>query len=251
MDKVVYEDEEQPIKFSDEGAVWYGEMEDKPAIEIELFRLQADFYDPKKKHLQSETWAEMLKLIRDYSQSLILKRVKGGGKYMEPDDLWDKSVWVALRFMSQYYNRPGFRTGASFAGMLSWKVMEVLVKHRQEDWHLSLSSIMGDENSDLESKQEKVKFENVFGYVYDQPDSEIRTPLMTTLKELFEDVDIGYENDPHMSILTRLYLLIYIKRPKNKHCVSQFEKRWGSGYKVKKVLDSSLLELHKRLTRST
>lgn len=249
MDVIEYVDPELETVFSDEGAEWYGELAAKPRIEQELFALQEAFYDPKKKRYKRDNWAKMLKLIRDYSQSLILKRVRGGGKYMEPEDLWDKSVQAALRFMNQYYNRPGFHTGASFAGMLNWKVMEVLHKGKQEDYHLSLSSIMGDEGSDLESQQEKVHFENVFGYEYQKPGDEEKTPLHTTISELFEDIDVGYEHDPRMSILTRLYLLIYIKRPKNKHCVAQFEKRYGNDYKVKKVLDLSLLELHDRLTR--
>jgi hypothetical protein len=71
--------------------------------------------------------------------------------------------------------------------------------------------------------------------------------LQDIIKELFEDFDISCENNPRYSLLARMYFLIALKKPKNKHCKQMFLKRWCNDYKTKKLVNLLMLEFHKRL----
>jgi hypothetical protein len=248
MDDPDYNDKRLgPVVFSDDGASWTGEMEDKPQIEQTLFRLQAAFYDPKNEKTRMKIWSEMLGHIQAYAKSLVLKRVKGH-KYVEPEIIWDKSTHIALQFMAQYMNRPGFHVGASFAGMLQWKVVEGLYKDWDEEQHESLNSIIGDTNNEMESMWSKMGMEPVFGEEYEDPGDFIEaSSLHDKVGELLEDLDVGCEGDPVYGMLGRIWLTINIRKPKNKHCRGMFLKRWANDYKTKKILEREMLSLKRRL----
>jgi hypothetical protein len=248
MDIITYENEKEDIVFSDLGAEWTGKLEDKPEMEQTLFRLQEKFYNPESTpEEKDQAWSDMLGNCQAYSKSLILKRIKGH-KFVDPDVIWDKATHTALQFMSQYKNRPGFHVGASFAGMINWKVMEALYKDWPEDSHLSLSRIIGQDGNDLESMQERIHFENVFGMDYGTPEGSIsKLVLDNTITEILQELDSGYEYDKRIMIIVRVFLSIILKKPRNKHVKSCFLKKYANDYKTKKVLDLFLLEFHKRL----
>lgn len=250
MDIVDYEEPTEKIVFSDHGVDWYGEMEEKPEIEKSLFRLQHEYYNPKNPD-KTKTWSEMLEVCQSYARSLILKRIKGHN-YVEPDIVWDKATNAALQFMCQYINRPGFHTGASFAGMLQWKVVEALYKDWPEESHLSLNSLIGDSKNDLESMQDSANLESVFGNNYSNPGDFVNdSDLQEVIHELLQDFDEGVEKDEKYGLLSRIYLLISLKKPKNKHSKGMFLKRWAGDYKTKKLLDKMMLEFRTRLEDST
>jgi len=248
MDSIEYEDPPQEkIVFSDDGAEWYGNIEDKPNIERTLFKLQADFYDPKNEKKKNAIWSEMLGHVQAYARSLVLKRVKGH-KFIEPEIIWDKSTHIALQFMAQYMNRPGFHVGASFAGMLQWKVVEGLYKDWNEESHESLNALIGDTGNDLESMQKKVGMEPLFGDAYEEPGSFIdKHSVRDKVSELFEDLDVGCSNDPRFSLLGRVWFSINLRKPKNKHCRGMFMKRWAADYQTKKILEREMLSFKRRL----
>jgi hypothetical protein len=248
MDRINYSEEEKDVIFTDDKVIWTGEMSSKPDLEQALFLLQSKYYNPRYKKQKSKIWSEMLGLIQPYAKSLLLKRATGG-RYIPPETIHDKSVHASLQFMSQYINRSGFHVGASFAGMLNWKVLESLCKNWEEENHLSLNSILGESDNELEGLQERIHFESVFGESYEKPEDFINNVnLFNTIHDLFNDIDETRLKEKE-KLLLRMYFLICLKKPKNKHCKQMFLKRWANNYKTKKILDLTMKTFYDRLTK--
>jgi hypothetical protein len=250
MDRIDLSDEKvvKPISYSDEGEAWYGSLESKPEIEQILHRLQSEYYDAKSESRKKAIFSEMFGWINRYAKSLFLKKVKGGD-YVEPDIVEDKAIHAALAFMSQYINRPGFRVGASFGGMLEFKVREAKFKEYADEHNLSLNAFVGDEgDSELEDIQERAGFKDVFrpnrGLVEDDL---FKTSLNDAIDTTLEDFDIGVVGDPKFSIAGRMWLAILLRKPRNKHGKGQFLRIWGAEPKMKRTLQLLELTLYQRL----
>ena len=249
MDRVDLSDEKikQTVKFSDEGEIWV--KNSPPKIEVDLQELQTEYYDPKTKPLRKQqVFSEMFGLITKYARSLFLKKLKGGS-YVEPDVVEDKAIQAALSFMSQYVNRPGFRVGASFGGMLEFKVREARFKEYVDEHHLSLNTIVGDEDgNELEDIQEKVGFKDVFNQNSKTIEEKLfSTTLTDTIRSTLEDFDAGVNGDPRFELASRMWLAILLRKPKNKHGKGQFLRVWGADPKVKRTLNYLELVLYDRL----
>jgi hypothetical protein len=152
--------------------------------------------------------------------------------------------------MSQYNKNPDFYVGASFAGMVKWKIVEALYKYQTEDDHLSLNQIISDdgqkeivENMTYEDNAisssssdylspEELAIAQDSGSVYD-----------SVVREL--DAVIGHESKK--AFLTRLYLLIILRGPRTRHSKRLFLEKWGKDHQTEQVLEASLLELHQRM----
>src|SRR5574344_1305604 len=119
-------------------------IENKPETEQKLLKLQDKWLQTHDK----KTWAEMQALIYSYTRSMVLKKL-AGKKYLEPDEVDDATAGATFSFMSQYLrpNKDGtsFEVGASFAGLLNYKIMEALYKDSPEDNHISLNTLIGDD----------------------------------------------------------------------------------------------------------
>jgi hypothetical protein len=81
----------------------------------------------------------MFLLIKKYARSLILKKNKGSW-YRDPDEIDDSANQTASVFMELYLKSPDFQIGASFAGLLSLKVLE-LYKSIKDDDCVSLNAL--------------------------------------------------------------------------------------------------------------
>ena len=227
----------EPIRFSDENSIWYGDEKDRPDVEQQLQKLQADFYDETNAVKKQAIWSEMFSLVQRYSKSLILKKRKGK-KYVDPDEIDDQATQTALAFMSQYIYRPGFHCGASFAGMINPKILETLFKHSLEDQNLSLNSLIGDSNSEFQEMQDRVGFEPLYNNNLGQPEDDFfgKVKLKNIIDNLLKEFD-SLVDDEIIKFKLRSYLLLLIRRPKNKHIKPTFLKYLCS----KKELD--LLQL--------
>jgi hypothetical protein len=248
LDIIDYEEglSDGKVEFLDKDLSFYGELENRPIIEQELFSWQNKFYEATNKADKSKAWASMLDLCQRYSRSLVLKKVKGGD-YVDPDIITDRATYAALAFMSQYLTRPGYHIGASFAGILQFKVKEALYRDTREDKHVSLNSILSvDGATELEELQEKVKFETLFG-TYEDADSIVNNvSLKSVLNSLLREFDESVGGDVKNRILLRCWLTILLKKPKNKHAKKCFLSNWCD-YKSKKLIDYATLELRRRL----
>jgi hypothetical protein len=252
MDIIQYEEKKskKKVAFLDEGIEFYGTMEQKPEIEQLLFKLQDEFYSAKTEEKRRYAWGEMLKHCQAYARSLYLKMNKGH-KYVDPDIVTDRATYAALKFMSQYIDRPGFHCGASFAGLLRWKVVEAKSKGNEDNQFLSLNMLLSnDSTAELEDIQEKVGFESLFTD-FQSPEEEFfdDRSLKTEVDEILAEFDSGLDDKSRIRerILIRAWFSILLKKPRNKHAKRCFLNQWCD-YRMKKMIDLATLELKRRLT---
>jgi hypothetical protein len=249
MDIINYDEVEAgPIRFSDDGVAWYGDINDRPEIEQQLQELQYRFYKETDKARKQDVWSEMFVVVQKYSRSLILKKRKGK-KYLEPDEVEDRATQTALAFMSQYIYRPGFHCGASFAGMINPKVVETLYKYNKEDHNLPLSMVLGDTNLELEDMQEKANFKPLYDNIIGEPGAFLNySDLKDVINELLQEADAEVDNEQYRFKI-RAYLQILLRKPRNKHALPVFRRSCS-----KKELDLCQLfelELYNRLSNNT
>lgn len=238
------------VKSPDWKKGFYGKLEDKPDTEQALFKLQEQYLASR----DMKIWSEMFKLCHSYARSLILKR-NTGKQYMPPEEVDDKTTTATLAFMSQYLNNPDFEVGASFAGMMSWKIVEALYKNKTEDFHVSLNETINDDaDVELQDAIGTQDYKNVTSTdeTYNDPTAFIdKMDLNEVIKGIFDELDESIEYDPRLEILVRLYLLLCLRHPRTRHSKRLFIERWAPDYKTATLLDYVLLELHNRMKAYT
>jgi hypothetical protein len=224
MDIINYEEtEHRPFRFSDEGIVWYGDINNRPEIEQQLQNLQTQFYKTDNKDQKQKIWSEMFVLVQKYSKSLVLKKNKGN-KYVDPEEIEDRATQTALAFMSQYIYRPGFHCGASFAGMINPKVLETLYKYNKEDHNFSLNSLLGDTNLELEDIQERANFKPLYDNIIGEPGAFLyKTDLKEVVRDLLKEIDSEIISEAKRFKI-RMFLQILLRKSKNKHSRPTFQK---------------------------
>ncbi len=256
---------------------FYGTIDEKPPTEQELFALQTQLFVERDKYKQEyekyskeleralatgrepkmakpvdhsrETWSKMLAIMYQYTRSCILKRNKKK-KFMEPEDVSDKAISAALAFMSQYNKNPDFYVGASFAGMVKWKIVEALYKYQTEDDHLSLNQIISDDGQ--KEIVENMTYEDsaitAASPDYLSPeDKVIAMDNGTVFNSIIRELDTVIGHDSRIAFLTRMYLLIILRGPRTRHSKRLFLEKWGKEHQTEQVLEASLLELHQRM----
>ena len=152
-------------------------VHEKPATEQELFSHQLDFY---KNEGDLQALEKMFICMVPYAGSLILK-FKKHRNFITKKALKDMSFEVAFRVIDQFLNRPGFTIGASFAGYIKWKILEVtgeaddFERAKQIDPTTGLSKVMpllslnaimdsaSGKDVALEDLQEKLNFKYLGG----------------------------------------------------------------------------------------
>ena len=143
-----------------------------PEIELELESYQ-------KKLLIDEDYSVLdifEKRLAVYAKSLILKSVKGTSDFIEPEDVDQLSDIAAKNFIKRYFRTSDPIIGASFAGIMQFKVKEVLsiyFKTSGLESGLSLDLIYGgedDSGNGSNSVENKLSYRD---YVKNQNDDEI------------------------------------------------------------------------------
>lgn len=224
-------------------------IENKPITEQDLFALQDEWLQTHDK----KVWAKFQALIYSYARSLVLQKLSNK-KFLEEDEVLDATAEATFAFMSQYL-KPGkdgkpFEIGASFAGVLNFKVMEALYKDCAEDNHVSLNTIVSeDASTDLEENlylysQETFKNSNVNIDPFDEiSKTSVSDEIEQILKELDEEIQ-----DPYIKLVVRLYIVMCFRRPRSRHAKECFLKTWASDSKCRAVIDLAIKELHTRIT---
>lgn len=243
---------------------YYGSIDDKPDTEKELFYLQDEFFEKRKVYQEAvkewikdtskpkpidnsiEPWSKMLAIIYSYACSLVKKSTKGK-KYIDPDDVSDKGLEAAFRFMSSYNRKPDFAIGASFAGNLRWKVVEVMHEDKVLSLNQPTSYDAQVELLDTISDDSYGPEFNIF-VNYDNPEDMLlneSSPIEEVLSELDEEVG----SNSKMAFLARLYLLVNLRVPRTRHIKRLFLENWAQEYKTEQVLESTVLEVYNRYGR--
>lgn len=227
--------EKDPHRFDD----FYGEIESKPETEQQMFALQDQYINHGR---DQKVWSQMFEICWSYMQSLIKKRLSSAGKYMEPEELNDKTTAATLAFMSQYLTKPEFEVGASFAGMMKWKIVEVMYKPSADDKAISMSMEIDDDGKS--TLEDLISAEEV-GWCSPE-DEACKTDPIETINQVLAELDSTL-NDFYLETVVRGYLLLCMKHPKSRHSKRMFLNRWAQDPRVEKLIEYVMLEVHNRL----
>lgn len=220
----------------------------KPDTEKELFRIQDEWLQTHDK----EVWAKFQALVYSYTRSLVLKKLSNK-KYLEEDEVLDATAEATFAFMAQYL-KPGkdgkqFEIGASFAGVINFKVMEALYKDCAEDNHVSLNTLISeDSDSELE--------DNIYLYsddrardamaIDDPSENFIKTSLSEEIEDILQELDEEID-DPYIRLVVRLYIVMCLRRPRSRHAKECFLKQYAADSRVRAVIDLSVKEFYNRM----
>lgn len=225
-------------------------LEDKPETEQRLFLAQDEWLKTKS----PAAWEEMQSIVYIYAQSLVKKKLKNK-KYLDPVEITDAASEATINFMFQYL-RPvkgggQFEIGRSFAVMLNFKVMEALYKSRPEDQHLSLNTLVGDDEKteliDGLMKASRESFDE-FSRIDDPEAFLMKSTIDDYIDEILEEFDSEVDS-VYIRTVARLYLVLCLRHPKSRHAKECFIKIWAQDYKCKQAIELLNLELYRRLHR--
>lgn len=145
---------------------------DLPKVTVEQYELRKqDFYKkPNKPEIEEQLEDLQRKLLIDqdysilpeiqeklaiYAKSLLLQSLKGSTDYIEPFKVEELAELAAEYFIKRYFRVPDPVVGASFAGILQFKVKEVLstyFKGTAVESNVSLDTELTSSKSDSENR---------------------------------------------------------------------------------------------------
>lgn len=220
--------------------VFYGEFDDRPETERQLLTLQREYLQTRDKAV----WKEMFQICWKYMRSLILQRQRGKG-FIEPEIIDDQTTSATLAFMSQYLTRPEFEVGASFAGMMKWKIIEVLYKGKDPKGELVSLQLEVTDNG--KATLEDLIAANDRGY--SPEDAVSRQAAYEVIQDVLDELDatLDCKNAFYISTIVRLYVLLCFRHPKNRHAKKMFIDKWSKEYNIERLIDYVMLEIRNRL----
>ena len=119
------------------------DIKTKPPTEQECFAHQYDYFMADTPEDRSKAWTALFDVLLSYSKSLILQKLKSK-TFLEPEEVYEKALQATTAFLSCYIINYEFFVGASFAGYLNYKIIEVLYRPKNEDKTLSLDFSFND-----------------------------------------------------------------------------------------------------------
>ena len=221
--------------------MFYGDMSEKPDTEIRCFELQEEYLRTR----DHRVWIKLFQEMFPYVRSLILKKKKAEerAKWEESDDISSKASTATYLFMCQYLRKPTFEVGASFAGMVNGKILEVLYGGAH-DFDISLNTTINDDGDEI---IDIFQLEDTDDDIYNPEDQVIeKIKPIDIINQVFEEADEISNYDLRMSLLLRCYVLVYFRKPKNRHAKKTFFKLCKN-QKEEDFLERTLLEVYNRL----
>ena len=186
-----------------------------------------------------------------YARSLILKKTRGK-IYLPPALVDDAALESTVKFMCQY-EKPDYRTKASFAGLLSYKVLESLYgpKIKAVDQIASLNEHIEKDKgheTELGDLPENYNFTYLFrphskditddpaDYLFEREDDAINN-IITVVKDVYKSVDL------HSFFLVSLAIHQFIEKSKT---LQKFQDLFFTP-ELMSIYELSLLEVNNRL----
>lgn len=215
----------------------------KPETEVRLSELQEIYLTTR----DPEAWREMFDTMIKYARSLTLK-VNRGKVYLDPEHVLAVATDSAIKIMERY-NQPNFRIEHSFGGLLRWKVLESLYGNWEEESHMSLNAIVGDDSGnktevgDLQDKMNLHPLSPAFSVEMDESQFE---NIIDNVRDIIEEFDYAVDSY-RLSMLARLYILLTFRKSKVRQAISSFKQYASLNIKEEQALDLLLLEIRNRL----
>ncbi len=234
----------------------------KPETEIRLSELQEIYLatqDPR-------AWEEMFDTMIKYARSLTLK-VNKGKVYLDPEHVQEVATDSAIKIMSRYHLKPdesegvkvemnsppttplsNFRIEHSFGGLLRWKVLESLYGNWEEESHLSLNAIVGDDSgkTELGVLQDKMHLQSLGSQFAVEIDESKLEDLTASIRAILFEFDSAVDSY-RLSLSARLYLLLTLRKSKIRQSTNLFKQYIKLEPKEEQALDLLLLEIRNRL----
>ena len=189
-------------------------LESKPISEQKAFAYQTKWLQTK----DPKVWEEWTALMFSYTRSLVLKKLTRK-KYLEPDEIDDITADAVFNFMAQYLKptKTGgqFEVGASFAGMVNFKILEALYRGKDDSHILSLDATVTDEDKTLADFAKPLQVESTNENFLDYD-------LTDIIKDLITEIDEKYGNDVYLASVLKLYVNLIIKCPKQAATKNKF-----------------------------
>ena len=226
----------------------------KPETEQRLYELQKQYLENRSTGADAaarSAYQQIFSEILPYARSLILKKTTG--KIYLPPDLVDSAALEAtVKFMSSY-EKPEFKIDSSFAGILSYKVLEALYGPKiiaadqigSLNEHIETSKSKDTEFGDMaESFNFKYMFrpdndtltEDPANYLFNKNEDAINE-VMTIITDLYAACTL------HEFFLLSIGILHFIKKSKFYEAYRQFY----LNERLRQTLDFAILEIYKRL----
>ena len=223
---------------------FYGDMSEKPETEQELFALQEQYLKTR----DHKIWVKMFEVAFPYIKSLILKKKKEEerSKWEESDEIAAKASTATFLFLSQYLKKPQFEVGASFAGMINGKILEVLYGGTH-DFDVSLNSKINDDGDEI---IDIFQLEGTEEEPYSPTSQFDKITIEEIIDDVFDEMDEVIDYDLRLEMLARLYVLLYFRKPKSRHAKKIFLSRNCKNQKEEDFLERVILEIHNRLKNS-
>lgn len=189
-------------------------LESKPVSEQKAFAYQTKWLQTK----DPKVWEEWTALMFSYTRSLVLKKLTRK-KYLEPDEIDDITADAVFNFMAQYLKptKTGgqFEVGASFAGMVNFKILEALYRGKDDSHILSLDAAITDENKTLADFAKPLQVES-------NNESFLDYDLTDIVEDLLDEIDEKYSNDVYFASVLKLYVNLILKCPKQAATKNKF-----------------------------
>jgi hypothetical protein len=231
----------------------------KPVTEALLTRLEKEYLEERELRAESNTpsaletqlYHQMFKELVPYARSLILKKTKGK-IFLPPDIVEETALESTVKFMAQY-EKPDFKTRASFAGLLSFKVLESLYgpKIKAADKITSLNEHIENGKSretELGELSESYNFTYLFrpydndiiddpaNYLFNKETDAINN-MMTVIKDLYKCTTL------HQFYIICIGIWQFIEKSKT---LEKFKELFFT-HEINEVYEVALLELRNRL----
>lgn len=233
----------------------------KPETEIRLSELQEIYlttHDPA-------AWREMFEIMIKYARSLTLK-INKGKVYLDPEHVQAVATDSAIKIMARYNHEDpanpkivdpllppiapsNFRIEHSFGGLLRWKVLESLYGNWEEEAHLSLNAIVGDDSgnkTELGDLQDKMHLQSLGSQFTVELDESKLEDLTISIRSILSEFDIAVDSY-RMTLAARLYLLLTLRKSKIRQSANLFKQCIKLEPKEEQALDLLLLEIRNRL----
>ena len=189
-------------------------LESKPISEQKAFAYQTKWLQTK----DPKVWEEWTALMFSYTRSLVLKKLTRK-KYLEPDEIDDITADAVFNFMAQYLKptKTGgqFEVGASFAGMVNFKILEALYRGKDDSHVLSLDATVTDEDKTLADFAKPLQVESTNENFLDYD-------LIDIIKDLITEIDEKYGSNTYLASVLKLYVNLIIKCPKQAATKNKF-----------------------------
>lgn len=223
------------------------DIKTKPPTEQQCFAYQYDYFTAETPEERSKAWTALFDVLLNYSKSLILQKLKSK-TFLEPEEIYEKALQATTAFLSCYVINYEFFVGASFAGYLNYKIIEVLYRPKNEDKTLSLdfSFNNGDTEYSFIDDQQRLGVQTLYGEENSDPSVGLRSTPYEIIQEILKDYEEVVGNN---SLLFKalLYLELCLKKPRNRHIKEQYLKNIAKSKKELNAIEMLELEFVNRL----